>query len=156
MLSQSVSYAATALGCIAAMGGKPVLIRQVAKWCAVPSAYLAKLINLLARRQLVHTQRGQGGGVRLARPAAEVTLLDLCVALEDPALEPRCLLGGDRCSDDRACPAHHYCKTYRREQHAFLQSTTIADIAAFEARRRWAATPPARRPRRRGTPASPD
>jgi Rrf2 family transcriptional regulator, iron-sulfur cluster assembly transcription factor len=159
MLSQSVGYAATALGCVAAMGGKPVLIRHIAKMCAVPAPYLAKLINLLARRRIVLTQRGHGGGVSLARPAAEVTLMDLCVALDDPALTPRCLLGGARCSEDRACPAHAFCRACRRQQTEFLQRTTIADIAAFEARRRWdvAAPPPpatAAPARRRTRPAA--
>lgn len=148
MLSQAVGYAATALGCVAAMGGKPTLIKAVAQMCGVPAAYLAKIINTLARKRLVHTQRGLGGGVTLAKPPQELTLHDLCQALDDPIMEPRCMLGAERCSDDRACPAHAFCQEYRQKTLEFLQATTIGDIAAFETRRRWQGrTPPAMRRR---------
>ena len=135
MLSQAVGYAATALGCIAARGGEPVLIRTAAGLCNVPQAYLAKIINRLSRKRFVRTRRGQAGGVTLARPEQEITLFDLCLALDDPIVEPRCVLGQSRCSDDRACPAHEFCKTSRHELVAFLRRTTIADIASFEAQR---------------------
>jgi Rrf2 family protein len=135
MLSQAVGYAATALGCVAAMGGRPALVRVLARRSHIPPAYLAKIVNKLARKRFVRTQRGLGGGVTLARPAREVTLFDLCVALDDPIVEPRCILGMTRCSDDRACPAHGFCRSARSTQLDFLRRTTIADIATFEEHR---------------------
>ncbi len=140
MLSQATAYAATALGCIAAMGGKPVLVKVIAEACEAPAAYLAKIINQLARRKLVVTQRGVGGGVSLARRPQDISLLELCLALEDPVVQPRCMLGNDQCSNDRACPAHDFCVAHREKLAHFLQTTTIADIAAFETRRRWRAS----------------
>ncbi|MGE0480611.1 MAG: Rrf2 family transcriptional regulator [Phycisphaerae bacterium] len=137
MLSQGVGYAATALGRIAAAGGTSVLIKDIADDCDIPSAYLAKIINTLARRGIVTTQRGVGGGVVLARAAQSITLFDLCVALDDLIVQPRCMLGVAPCSDERACPAHQFWTGHRAGIVAFLQSTTIADIAAFETRRRW-------------------
>ena len=63
MLSQSAAYAASALAFITAMGGKPVQVRAVSAACEIPAAYLAKIVNVLARKGLVTTQRGVGGGV---------------------------------------------------------------------------------------------
>ncbi len=140
MLSQATGYAATALGCIAAIGGKPVLVKEIAEACDIPTAYLAKIINLLARQKIVATQRGIGGGVSLARPAAAISLHELCVALNDPSIAPRCMLGNAECTNDRACPAHDFCTDHREKLAAFLRRTTIADIAAFENRRRWKIT----------------
>ncbi len=139
MLSQSAGYAASALAFIAAMGGKPVRVKAIAQACEIPQAYLAKIINLLARKHLVSTQRGVGGGVELARPSQEILLHDICVALDDPLVEPRCMFGHARCTADRACPAHEFCVSYRSRLTEFLQKTTVADIAAFETRRRWGA-----------------
>ncbi len=65
MLSQPTAYAASALAFIAATGGKPVGVKAIAEACDIPSAYLAKIINTLARKNLVTTQRGVGGGVVL-------------------------------------------------------------------------------------------
>lgn len=137
MLSQSVGYASCALGRLAAAGGAALLIKDIAQDCEIPSAYLAKIVNTLARRGLLLTQRGVGGGVTLARPAADITLHDLAVALDDPVTTPRCMLGTAPCSDDRACPAHRFWKEHRARTIDFMQQTTVADIAAFETRKRW-------------------
>lgn len=137
MLSQSAGYAATALGYVAAAGGKPVLVKEIADACEIPAAYLAKIVNGLARAGLVVTQRGVGGGVSLARPAQAITLYDLCEALGDPIVQARCMLGTAACSDERACPAHRFWVAHRAKQGEFLRTTTLADIAAFETRRRW-------------------
>jgi Rrf2 family protein len=139
MLSQATTYATTAMGCIAAMGGKPALVKVVAEACGAPAPYLAKIINQLSHANLVHTQRGVGGGVCLAKPPQDISLYEVCRVLEDPAVHPRCMLGHDACSEDRACPAHEFCISHRERLITFLETTTIADIAAFETRRRWIA-----------------
>ncbi|MFO0838488.1 MAG: Rrf2 family transcriptional regulator [Phycisphaerae bacterium] len=137
MLSQSVGYAAIALGRVAAAGGAPVLIKDIAEDCDIPSPYLAKIVNSLARKSILATQRGVGGGVTLARPAGEISLFDLCVAMDDPIVQARCMLGVAVCSDERSCPAHRFWKAAREEQAEFLRTTTVADITSFEVHRRW-------------------
>lgn len=133
MLSGAVCYAAKALAHLAANSERALLVRQVAEATGIPGPYLAKIVNTLARRGFVTTQRGVGGGVSLARSAEEVTLLDLCVALDDPIVETRCLLEQTPCSDVRACPAHEFWVVHREKEIAFLERTSVADIAAFEA-----------------------
>jgi len=136
MLSQAAGYAATALGFVASAGGRPVLVKEIAEASGIPGSYLAKIIHSLARKGVVMTQRGIGGGVTLAKPATGITLMDICIALDDPVVEKRCMLGTSECSDERACPAHKYW-TLQREKHLeFLRGTSVADIAAFELRRR--------------------
>jgi Rrf2 family transcriptional regulator, iron-sulfur cluster assembly transcription factor len=136
MLGQAVGYAATALGYIATAGGRPLLVREIAEACDIPAAYLAKIVNSLRRQGLVDTQRGVGGGVTLARPANQITLLDLCKAMDDPIVENRCMLANAECSEDRACPAHKFWAAHRGRAIEFLGKTTVADLAAFEARQR--------------------
>ena len=144
MFSQAVAHAAAALGCIAAIGDAPVLVKEVALICDIPSAYLAKIIHALAQKKIVSTRRGVGGGVTLARAASTITLRQLCAALNDPIIAPRCMLGNDCCTNDRACPAHRFCTEYRAKLAAFLSDTTVADLAAFETRRRWKRSPVSR------------
>lgn len=141
MLSQSTGYAATALGYVAAAGGKPMLVKEIAEAAGVPASYLAKIIQSLAKREIVLTQRGIGGGVTLARPADKISLHDICIALDDPAVDNRCMLGTAECSDERGCPAHKFWSTTRSRCTEFLKQTTLADIAAFELRRRIKSVP---------------
>ena len=140
MLSQAVGYAATALSHVAAAGGKPLLVKEIADSADIPAPYLAKIIQQLAKKGIVATQRGIGGGVTLARSPANMTLYDLAVALDDPAVQTRCMLGTSECSDVRACPCHKFWTTQRTRATEFLKETTVADMAAFETRRRIKAT----------------
>ncbi len=141
MLTQAVGYAATALAQVASGGGKPVLVKEIAQASGIPAPYLAKIVQTLARKGIVLTQRGIGGGVTLARDAKTVTLHDVCVALDDPSVQHRCMLGTAECSDDRACPCHRFWSSHRSGYLEFLKGTTVADMALFEARRRWKGKP---------------
>jgi Rrf2 family protein len=140
MLTQAVGYAATALGLVAAAGGRSVLVKEIAEAADIPAPYLAKIVQTLARRGVVTTQRGIGGGVTLAMPADQLSLYDLCIALDDPCVQPRCMMGTAECSDARACPVHQFWCAERNKSMEYLRKMTIADVAAFEARRRWKPT----------------
>ncbi|MBI2840617.1 MAG: Rrf2 family transcriptional regulator [Acidobacteria bacterium] len=135
MLSQTVGYAVTAMGWVAGSGDGPVLVRDIAAGTGIPSAYLAKIVNSLARKGFVVTQRGTKGGVALAHRPESITIYDLCAALDDPLVKERCMLGMASCSDDRRCPAHEFWKAQREKELEFLRRTTLSDVAAFEHRR---------------------
>lgn len=132
MLSQSVGYAATALGVIAAAKGKPLLIRSIAEATGIPTPYLAKIIHILGKKGIVETQRGIGGGVIFLGDPKELSLYDLCQHMNDPITKQRCMLGCSDCSDERACPCHKFWVKHRKKEIDFLKSTTVADIKLFE------------------------
>lgn len=130
MLSQAVGYASVAAGYLA--GRESALVREIADGCGIPAPYLSKIINQLARAGIVRTQRGVGGGVRLARDPATITLFDLCQALNDPAIEHKCMLGIADCSDARSCPAHAFNTERRAKLIDFLKGTSVESIGAYE------------------------
>ncbi len=135
MLSPMTGYAATALAWLAMHGGGPVQVREIADRTGVPAPYLGKIMHQLARVGIVETKKGLGGGVLLKRDADSLSLHDLAEALGDPILTPKCMLGVEECSDERACPAHAFWKEHREREIAFLRRTTLRDIAEFERRR---------------------
>lgn len=55
---------------------------RLAEFHGVPAAYLAKQLQALARAGIVESGRGPRGGYRLARPPAEITVLDVVEAVE--------------------------------------------------------------------------
>ncbi|MBS0192265.1 MAG: Rrf2 family transcriptional regulator [Phycisphaerales bacterium] len=142
MLGQAAGYATTSLGYLATAAGRPLLVKEIAEACDIPAPYLAKIINTLRRVGLVETQRGVGGGVTLARPPSAISLYEVAELLADPICNRRCMLGVAVCSDERACPAHRFWTDHRTEALEFLKKTTVADIAAFETRRRSRALKP--------------
>ena len=62
----------------------------LADFFEVPSAYLAKQMQLLRRAGIVESVRGKGGGYRLARGVDQITLLDIVLAIEGPMPAFRC------------------------------------------------------------------
>ncbi len=131
-----IGYAASALGYIALRDDGPVQVREIAQVMQIPAPYLAKIVHQLGRKRFVETRRGVGGGVRLSIDPAKTSLYQLCVALEDPILEPQCLLGLGACDDDDACPAHEFSRDLRRRKLKFLRTTTLLDVGRFDQRRR--------------------
>jgi len=65
-------------------------VEAMAAYFEVPSAYLAKQMQLLRRAGIVVSVRGKGGGYRLARSPDAITLLDIVQAIEGPMPAFRC------------------------------------------------------------------
>ncbi len=131
MLAQTTGYAITAIGYIAAKGGKPVHVQEIADACGISSPYLRKIIQTLARRRLLTTRRGTRGGATLTLPPEQISLYDICLLMDDPIAHEKCLLGTAQCSEERRCPCHVIWKPRRMEILRFLQKTTAKDIARF-------------------------
>lgn len=62
----------------------------IAEYFDVPPQYMAKHLQLLAAAGLVTSHRGRKGGYRLARPANDISLWDIMVAVEGGAPAFRC------------------------------------------------------------------
>lgn len=127
MLSKTVSYAIRALLYLVEMEGKPVHVREISEATNIPTPFLSKIVNTLARKGFVSTQRGIGGGITLARSAESVSMCEICLAFEEPLLTTECLLGLPVCSDQTGCPFHPFWSKQKKEQIKFLRSLTLAN-----------------------------
>lgn len=131
-LNQTTGYAILALGLLEGPGGKPLLVRDLAKGTGIPKPYLSKMIHELAGKGLVETRRGAGGGVLLARPAGEITLIDVARAVTGREMRFPCLLGLRECSSERACPLHaNWMETVESIYHSLCR-TSLADASTFQ------------------------
>ena len=63
---------------------------RLAEYHGVPSAYLAKHLQALARAGVLETVKGSRGGYRLARPATEITVLDIVEGIDGDEPAFRC------------------------------------------------------------------
>jgi Rrf2 family protein len=98
---------------------------------------LEQVVNLLRLAGLLVAPRGPQGGVRLARPASGISVLDVVRAIDGAGDWGRCILGLARCSDETPCPAHDVWKKTRALLEQHLESQSVADLTlAVSARRR--------------------
>lgn len=105
MLSQTTEYAMRAMSCLAYMPDELVSTAQLAEVTLVPMNYLAKVLQLLAKADLITGRRGVGGGYRLKRPATEITLLDVINAIDPIMRITECPLKLENHSG-KLCPLH--------------------------------------------------
>lgn len=82
MFSQTVEYALRAVVHLAGASPEPQTTEQIARATRVPQAYLSKVLQNLVQAGLVRSQRGIGGGMSLARPPAELTILAVVNAVD--------------------------------------------------------------------------
>jgi Rrf2 family protein len=88
-ISAKVDYACRALCALAAHEGEALTAEELAREQDLPVRFLRAILNELRRVGIVSSQRGNEGGYRLARPAAEVTLGEVFRRLEGPLAEVR-------------------------------------------------------------------
>jgi Rrf2 family cysteine metabolism transcriptional repressor len=75
-------YAVVALAELARSGPRPVPIGQVAERRRIPVQFLEQLFAILRRAGILVSRRGAKGGYTLARPAEEITVLEVVQALD--------------------------------------------------------------------------
>jgi len=129
MFSQTVEYALRAVAHLAYEAPNPRTTEQVAEATRVPPAYLSKVLQALSRGGIVKSQRGVGGGIALARPADELTILEVVNAVEPIQRIKSCPLGL-KSHGVRLCPLHRRIDDAMATVEAAFGSTTLAEILA--------------------------
>lgn len=97
--------------------GKPVPAAELARKRGIPAQFLEQICATLRRAGLLASQRGVKGGFRLARPAAEITALEVVEALDGK-------VGAD---------SEGIFEQAALAARGVFASVTIADLAAAEA-----------------------
>lgn len=128
---QSVTYALEALCHLArSETGTYLKAREISSALDIPEHFLGKVLTQLVRRGLLVSQKGPTGGVALARSPKKITIQDVLDALDaGEALEERCVLGMDDCSDREACPFHDQWGKFKKGVTAAAKKTTLARLA---------------------------
>lgn len=129
MFSDTVEYALRAVVHLAYEAPDARTTAQIAEATLVPKDYLAKILQGLAKKGIVSTQRGVGGGVSLAREPAELTILDVLNAVEPIKRFHSCPLGL-KAHGVRLCPLHKRLDDAMAQVEAAFANTTLAEILA--------------------------
>jgi Rrf2 family iron-responsive transcriptional regulator len=128
-LTRQTNYAVRILMYCASNEGSLSRIPEIGASYSVSELFLFKILQPLVEAGLVETVRGRNGGVRLAKPADQITLFDVVRVTEDSFSMAECFD-----SEDAECPLIDSCNlnsAWREALNAFfavLQKHTIADL----------------------------
>ena len=136
--SRSAEYAIRAFVHLARVPeGKFAMVKQIAEEEAIPSHFLAKILQQLARKGLLRSSKGPTGGFSLRTPAKDVTLLNIVESLDGLQEYQRCASGLAECNDDMPCGMHESWKALRSRIIEYLEGTSVSDVAdALDEKRR--------------------
>lgn len=132
LLNNTCTYAIRAALHVAAARPGPgtfVSTRKIADDLGVPFAFLTKVLQGLTQSGILLSQRGAAGGISLARPAREVTLMDILASVGGNGVFRDCVLGLPQCSDLTPCALHHSWREERARLEGLFLNTTLADLA---------------------------
>ncbi len=140
--TDSGKYAIRALTYMAAREDQsvPASAADVAEAENIPPYYLAKVLQDLARADLLSSVRGRGGGFLLKKAPEDVKVLEILEAVENiRRLTTECVLGLDECSDEVSCPLHNTWTQFRTDLIDSFGELTLADMVAELLKKRRAA-----------------
>jgi Rrf2 family protein len=130
MFSKTVEYALRAVAHLAYEAPTPRTTEQIAEATRVESAtYLSKVLQELVRKGVVKSQRGIGGGITLAKPADQLTILEVVNAVEPIQRIKSCPLGL-KSHGVRLCPLHRRIDDALAMVEAAFSKTTLAEVLA--------------------------
>ncbi len=130
-LTRQTNYAMRILMYCAVNNDRLSRIPEIATAYSVSELFLFKILQPLVEHGLVETVRGRNGGVRLGRPAADITLFDVVRVTEESFAMAECFE-----SDAAECPLIDSCSlnaALREALNAFfavLERHTIAELVA--------------------------
>lgn len=131
-LSTKGRYAVMAMADLAQheAANKPVSLADIAQRQEISLSYLEQLFAKLRRNGLVKSVRGPGGGYRLSRPANDLRIADVIVAVDEPIAATRCKPGSAKgCTGQGArCVTHDLWEELGRQIHVFLSGVSLADV----------------------------
>jgi Rrf2 family protein len=132
-LTRRGDYAVRAMLALARHGEASGLLsaRRIAEGMAIPERFLPQVLGDLTRAGLVEASPGRNGGYRLARPAGEISLLEVVEAIEGDSRRKSCVLRGGPCGQDGTCDVHD---VFFSAQDAMLGTLAAATLAGLPER----------------------
>ena len=103
-------------------------VRRIAADRGVPPRFLRQVMADLAAAGLVEGTEGRAGGYRLARPAADVSLLEVIEAIEGDSRRRECVLRGGPCRLSGVCDVHAAFAAAQDDVIRRLGSATVASV----------------------------
>ena len=130
-LSSMADYAVVTMTAAARhCGGARVSAAALAEETGLPAPTVQKLVSRLTAAGLLRSSRGAGGGLKLARPAAAISLADIVEAVEGPIALTACVENGRHdCGMEQCCAVRPHWDLVNRTMRGALAEVSLVRLA---------------------------
>lgn len=127
-LSTKGRYAVTAMMDLAIHDHDgPVTLADISNCQGISLSYLEQLFSKLRKHHLVEGVRGPGGGYRLGRPASQISIAEIIVAVDENIDATRCK-GKEDCMGGEKCLTHELWADLSERLYNFLDDLTLSSF----------------------------
>ena len=105
----------------------PVTLAGISERQSISLSYLEQLFGKLRRKQLVSSVRGPGGGYRLGKDTAVMSVAEIISAVDEP-LDATSCGGRGNCKEENLCMTHQLWTTLNTRMFEYLDSVSLADL----------------------------
>ncbi|TSA38557.1 MAG: Rrf2 family transcriptional regulator [Porphyromonadaceae bacterium] len=127
-LSKTSQYALRVLGFMALDESALYISEQISTVLNIPPQYLRRLLTNLSKAGLLNSDKGKGGGFKLAKTAGSIYIIDILAATEKKELLNSCIFGLENCIRDNPCAMHEQWAEARENILKILRTTSLADM----------------------------
>ena len=110
---------------------KPVTLADISERQAISLSYLEQLFSRLRRQGFVTSVRGPGGGYRIAKAHAEISISHIITAVDELIDATQCG-GQENCHDTGRCMTHDLWASLNNKILDYLSGITLAELVASQ------------------------
>src|SRR5690606_5518508 len=128
MFSKACEYGIRAAVYIAhqSMEGRRVSLKEISEKIDSPMAFTAKILQQLAKNNIVTSVKGAGGGFEMERLTMDqIKLADIVLAMDGDSIFTGCSHGFEERSAVKPCPVHHKVVAIRNDLKRMLEVTSL-------------------------------
>ncbi len=115
-----------------ACGGVHLNATRLAERTGVPLPTTQKLVRMLVHADLLRSERGAAGGIKLARPAAAITMVDIIEAIEGPIALTACVGAEPNCIIEERCNMGGHMARVNNAVRGALADVSLASLSATQ------------------------
>jgi Rrf2 family protein len=130
MFSNTAKYAIKACLFLAVNSNEEnkLVIKDIADPINVPSAYIAKILQALSKKDIISSTRGPKGGFYLTKDQLQTKIMKIIEAVDGHERLNSCLLSLEKCNSDNPCSLHHLVYEQKTIITSRLKSSSLEDL----------------------------
>jgi len=128
LITRDTDYAARALCYIAQNKDKVIAVRELVKELKMPGPFLRKILQILHKKGILNSLKGNNGGFSLALPAEKIFLTDLISAFQGQFSMNKCIFKKRICPQRSSCLLRHKIDGIERRVVKELECISISSL----------------------------
>jgi Rrf2 family protein len=134
MFSKSFGYALRGILYVSMMGdeNRKIRIDEIAKRLSVPKHFLGKIMNKVAKENILTSTKGPNGGFYMNSKTLSTPLISLLNLTDGKEIFDSCVLRLKKCDVENPCPMHFRMRDHRQNILQLFSNTTIGDLLKEE------------------------